>query len=540
MSDINSDMLNRDGFYRIEYRTDGVFLSVFAPVGSGRVVTAETVLAELLDREVRGFDPNHIRQLVLRQEQNIVIAEPQQEVIRDGQVKVETDRDGMKAYLIVYPPRGGQAVTFDVAMAALEQAGVVYGINEQLVRIALNNVQPGQRVMVAEGQPAKDGKNAKIEYRFNTDTRIRPAELENGRVDFYNLNLIKNVQPGEILAIRTPPTEGVPGKTVTGRELRPKPGKDVRIPAGKNTAISEDGTILMASTAGHVHIVSEKIMIDPVFERKGDVDFSSGNLNFLGTIIVRGSITYGFQVKCDGDLEVMGSIDGGSVFVGGNLTVRQGIQGQQKSVIDVKGNVITRFIENATVKSGGDVIVGEGIMHSNIDAGRTIAVGGKKGLIVGGQCRSGEEIMAKNIGSPHSTLTELEVGIRPEKRQIYNELVKKLKDATVNLDKTEKAVNVLKEWERRQGKLPSEKQILLFKLAQAQIQIQKDVESLNREKEAMDAEFEQIGNGRIRVSSRIYPGVNIRIGQFNTRVRDPIDFTNVYIDNGEFRFGPYS
>ncbi|MZP30559.1 DUF342 domain-containing protein [Heliobacterium undosum] len=531
---------NRHGCFQIEYRSEGVVLSVFPPVGKGRAVTVEEVLQEVKEREIRNADGKVIRTAVFRMEQNVVIAEPQQEIIRDGQVKVDIDRDGMRAYLIVYPPRGGKAVTLEAAKKALEQAGVIYGIDEEKVSHALTHIQTGQRVTVAVGKPPEDGKNAKIDYKVNTDTRIRPVELEDGRVDFYNLNLIRNVQPGEILAIRTPPTEGIAGSTVMGKEIRPRAGKDMRIPAGKNTQLSEDGCILMAGTAGHVYFNGEKIQVDPVFELKGDVDFSSGNLNFLGSIVIRGSVTYGFQVNCEGDLEVGGSIDGGAVTVGGSLTVRQGIQGQQKSIITVKGNVLTRFIENATVKAGGDIVVGEGIMHSSVDAGRGVTVGGKKGLIVGGRCRAGEEIHAKNVGSLHSTVTEIEVGIRPEKRAAYNELAKKLNDACVNLDKTEKAVNVLKEWEKRQGQLPMEKRMLLWKLTQAYSQLYKDVEALSSEKAAFDAEFEQVAKGRIRVAARLYPGVNIRIGQYTTRIRDPIDFTTVYIDNGEFRFTPYA
>ncbi|ABZ84808.1 conserved hypothetical protein [Heliomicrobium modesticaldum Ice1] len=539
VSDNSSVSEDRHGCFQIEYRSEGVVLSVYPPVGKGRAVTVEEVLQEVKEREIRNADGKVIRAAVYRMEQNVVIAEPQQEIIRDGQVKVDIDRDGMRAYLIVYPPRGGRAVTLEAAKKALEQAGVIYGIDEEKVNHALTQIQTGQRVAVAFGKPPEDGKNAKIDYKVNTDSRIRPVELEDGRVDFYNLNLIRNVQPGEILAIRTPPTEGIAGLTVLGKEIRPRAGKDMRIPAGKNTQLSEDGCILMAGTAGHVYFNGEKIQVDPVFELKGDVDFSSGNLNFLGSIVIHGSVTYGFQVNCEGNLEVRGSIDGGSVTVGGSLTVRQGIQGQQKSIITVKGDVLTRFIENATVKAGGDIVVGEGIMHSSVDAGRSITVGGRKGLIVGGRCRAGEEIHAKNVGSLHATATEIEVGIRPEKRAAYNELAKKLNDACVNLDKTEKAVNVLKEWEKRQGQLPVEKRMLLWKLTQAYSQLYKDVEALSSKKAALDAEFEQVAKGRIRVAARLYPGVNIRIGQYTTRIREPIDFTTVYIEQGEFRFTPY-
>lgn len=536
---LSGTVSNRDGEYRIEYCTDGVYLSVLPSEGQGRAVAVETVLDDLKEREVKGYNFQLIRQAVLNQTQGVKIAEAQEEVIRDGEVKIDVDRDEMKAYITVFPPRGGKTVTAELATEALRQAGVTFGIDSAQIRGAVEQ-RSVEKVLVAQGLPAENGKDAKIEYRFSTDTRIRPVELEDGRVDFYNLNMIKNVNVGEILVIRTPPTDGIPGMTVTGKELPAKPGKDLRIPAGKNTQLSDDGSLLFAASPGHVHISGERVNVNPVFELKGDVDFSSGNLNFLGSVVVRGSITYGFSVQCDGDLEVGGSIDGGSVTVGGNLTVRQGILGQHKSVIDVHGNVITRFVENAMIKAGGDVIVGEAIMHSNIDAGRHIMVGGKKGLIVGGNCRAGEEIVAKTIGSPRATATELEVGIRPERRQAYNELLNKLKDTLTNLDKTEKALHVLKDWEKRQGSLPEDKRILILKLTRSQFQLLHDREALTKEKVKMETEFEQMQKGKIRAATIIYPRVGITIGQFSTRVRDPVEFTTVFVDSGEFRFMPYN
>lgn len=456
----------------------------------------------------------------------------------DREFVVQVDKDGMQAHMIVTGTVGTDGIDYDAAMATLRSAGVVYGIKESEVRKVVEPSYFGQIIIVAWGTAPQPGTDSQLNYFFDATRTVHPTEIEDGRVDYYNLNLIKNVQVGDLLVVRIPPTQGLPGKSVLGKELRAKPGKDSRIPFGKNTRLSEDGSLLTAAVSGHVYINSGRVQVDPVFTWMGDVDLSSGNLSFLGSVIVRGSITYGFNVECDGNLEVGGSIDGGSVSVGGHLTVRQGIQGQQRSVLTIKGNVTSRFVENATVRADGDVIIGEGIMHSNIDAGGNVLVGGKKGVIVGGRVRAGGEITAKTIGSPFATPTELDVGIRPERRQYLTELLGRLRVDTANLDKTEKAIVVLKDWEKRQGGLPDEKRILLLKLTRSQFKLLKDVDDMTKEKEMIEKEFEQAFQGKIRAEFRIHPGVAISIGAFTMRVHDMINSSTVQIVDGIIRCSP--
>ena len=72
---------------------------------------------------------------------------------------------------------------------------------------------------------------------------------KNGRVDFRELNLVENVEAGQILATKKPPEEGVAGRTVTGKSLPAKPGKNTQIEIGKNVKLSDDGMSAMSNVA---------------------------------------------------------------------------------------------------------------------------------------------------------------------------------------------------------------------------------------------------------------------------------------------------
>ncbi len=60
------------------------------------------------------------------------------------------------------------------------------------------------------------------------------------------LNLVQNINKGEVICQQFRPVEGVPGRTVLDQEIPCKTGKEVRLPKGRNTEISEDGTQLLA------------------------------------------------------------------------------------------------------------------------------------------------------------------------------------------------------------------------------------------------------------------------------------------------------
>ena len=72
-----------------------------------------------------------------------------------------------------------------------------------------------------------------------------------------------------------------------GGEIKARPGKDLRLPLGVNTEITEDDTKLVAKITGHVCFVHRKVNVYPTYEVKGNVDFNTGNIKFPGNVIVR-------------------------------------------------------------------------------------------------------------------------------------------------------------------------------------------------------------------------------------------------------------
>ena len=522
----------------IEYKDDGVYLSVFPPQPSETPVSPEDIVRDMEVRKIEGFEFTKVRQIAREMKgEPVYIAPPQKEVIQDGTVRVEVSKDKLEAFIWVYPPRGGNPAKREDVDKALTDNNVVYGIREDVIQTALNLQNVSDPLLIARASDPIDGEDAKIELKAASGMRGKPTEMVDGRVDFYNLNLIQNVDQGEVLAVKTPATPGTPGYTVTGEEIPVKSGKDVQLAAGKNVELSEDSCSLLATAKGHLVVVGNKIGVSTVYEVNGDVDFNTGNVEFNGTVLVKGSIREGFKVAAYGDVEVMDTIADGIVECTGNLKVRNGIVGK-KSFIKAGGSVFAKFIENSIVESGGDVVVGEAVMHSKVNAKKSLAVGGK-GVIVGGIVRVGEEINCKIVGSPLATITELEAGISPELRQELSRLVKEKQTKEVDFDKADKAIKLLSQLKQVMGELPPDKLAIMARVTRVQVQLAQELEELKHAVEQAEYQILQSERGRILVQGVIHPGVKITIGSAYMQIQDDYPFVSLTRVGADIKINPY-
>ena len=154
---------------------------------------------------------------------------------------------------------------------------------------------------------------------------------------------------------------------------------------GKNVKLSEDGFSALAEINGQVLLLGGKINVEPIYTIPGDVNLRTGNILFLGTVIVKGNVEDGFSVKAAGNIEVFGSVGKCLVDAEGDIVVHQGIAAKTEGKIRCGKSLYSKFIEHAHVDAGEYVVVTDGIVHSHVDANKMILCQGKRAQIVGGQ-----------------------------------------------------------------------------------------------------------------------------------------------------------
>ncbi|MDD4602107.1 hypothetical protein SDC9_06245 [bioreactor metagenome] len=527
----NDDKL--DGFYSIHLLSDGVYLSVHAPQGEGARVLETVVFEDLKKRDIDEYNKSLTLQVVREAEgKQVKIADALVPKV-DPDIQVVVERDRMEASLQVVVAKNSRPVTLDLIMSKVQETGIVFGVDHAAIQKAFE--RPGLKIICAKGQRPLDGVNGRIEYRTNLENKGKPAEQEDGRVDFKSLNMFTTVYEGEVLAEKVPPTPGVSGIDIFGQQVGAKPGKDIPLPMGKNVKLIE-GNQLVAGIAGQLVFVNNKINIIPVIEVKEDVDLSTGNIEFVGSVVIRGSVQAGFTVKAQGDVEINGNVSGG-VVEGKNVTIRMGIQGMHRGYIKATENVVVKYIENATVIAGQDVTVSDVILHSKVSAGKKIIVEGRRGLIAGGTVTAGDEIRAKVAGTHMATNTELEVGVNPILRQEYQHIRKEIKKLETSLDQAIKALSILKSMD--QNSMPPERKEMLLKLTKTQFHLVGQIEVFRNRNTEIELALEEMRYGRIRISDIVYPGVKIVVGTLVKPMREQHKFVSFYADNGEIKVGSF-
>lgn len=455
----------------------------------------------------------------------------------DNLLRVTVDRDKMKAYLEVFPPGvSEQTCTLEQAQKAIAEAGIVYGIKEDKIKEALQDVNWGFEMVIAEGEPVINGEDAKITYNFTLPNQQGGPKMdEMGNVDYFDLGLINNIKAGQMLASRTPPTEGSVGHDVLGNELQPRRGKDVRLLRGNNTVIDQEETAIYAVIDGHVSLQGNKIMVNPVFKVNGDIDYGTGNIDFVGNVVISGNIASGFKVKAGGDIEVSGFIEGAEVEAGGSVIVKGGIAGGTKGKVLAGQNITARFVENSNLEAGGDILIKEAIMQSNLKAGGSVKVSSNRAIIVGGLIQATHEVEARTMGSQLATQTVIEVGVNPAHRDEYHELLRIRNEKKKIMDNLNQNLQAFQRSGIPMENLSEKKKADLIKMLDYFKSLHQEISQMEKRVVQLEAEFQRTQNAKVRAMEVAYPGVRISIGQAIYIVNDMAKYCEFIIDHGEVR-----
>ncbi|MCQ4087215.1 FapA family protein [Saccharibacillus sp. JS10] len=404
----------------------------------------------------------------------------------------------------------------------LAEQHVTFGIIDEAIRSFVNSPQlyVTQDLEIARGIPAIDGQNGTIDFMFDKEDEARPMEKEDGKVDYKELIRLKNVGKGQLLARRYPAKPGTPGKDVSGAEIACKPGKEVRFKIGKNVVTDENHTSLYATIEGMVSRTDNgKINVFNVYEVHGDVDYSTGNVDFVGTVVIRGSVLSGFRVKAAGDIRVQGGVEGAELEADGSIEIAGGVIGYHKGLIKAGMNMKSSFVQDGNVEAGEDIIVSQSIMHSEIRAGKNVVCNGAKGLIVGGSVQAGETVTAKTIGNNMATPTAIEVGVLPNLRNELADLHKTLRETADNMLKTTQALNMLDQMASA-GNLSGDKLALRAKLSVTKRK--QEQERIHCKERIFEIEqiLEDSDRAKVIVTDTIYGGAKIMIGRYTKFLKE--------------------
>ena len=399
--------------FDVEIDENGINLVVYK-VDNKKALTLKRILKELEDRKIKDFDLGNVEKALYSLNTKIKIAEYDSEYYIDSEVEIEI-LNNMEATLLITKPKRGRETTVEHVLELCKEKGVEFGVRKKAVKTMIEEKIYDKRAILAKGKDPIHGVDARIIYTFEKDDESgeNNGGPENKKVDFKKLNLIINVEKDEVIGKKIEAKEGEDGMDIFGKAIPARPPKDVTFSVGKNTYVSEDGLYLRSAIDGQIIMKGKILTVEPILNISGNVDYSTGNIDFVGSVIVQGNIVSGFEVKAEGDIIVEGLVEDCALISEGKIVVNNGILGNEeyKHQIYAREGIKAKFIQNMKVKTEGIVEVDKHILHSYVEAKNKIVVTSGQGIIIGGEVISQEGIEANIAGGKYETPTKLSIGI---------------------------------------------------------------------------------------------------------------------------------
>ena len=449
-----------------------------------------------------------------------------------AEIIVEISRDRMQASVRFDTRKGRGLRSVSDIQEALAAKKVVFGINMEAIKKGCKGLSP---FVAAVGVPPQHGENAVIERKFDLGIKGRPVVDKYDRVDYKNLNLFVLVKKGSVLAVRIPQTQGVPGKNVLGAEVMARNGRPLPLPLGKGTAQQGENTVI-AAIDGQIVDSKTKIAVDPHLIIRSSVGVSTGNIDFDGSVEIKGNVEAGFIVKATGDIEIGGVVSGGDVH-GRNVFVSGGVNGMGRGQVTADEDVRVSFAENARIEAGQDIHISDVSLHSNLRAGKHIILEDRRGQITGGFAAAGEEIRANVLGNQACVVTNISVGIDPTLQHKYNTACNEYKETKKRLTEITQMLNTLSKIDV--SKLPPQRVEQINSLTRSQFPLVGKLKRQEAEIAAMTEELSQMKNGKIAVASIIYPGVRISINSLKKNIQSELQRCTLTVKDDEVTVGLY-
>lgn len=205
----------------------------------------------------------------------------------------------------------------------LRKNGINYGIIEENL-IQCTKGDDAESILVAKGEPLINDEDDIIEYKFNVEKSAKKIIEDNeGRVDFKSIGTVEAIKEGQVLAIKHDGNPGQDGKDITGVVKKHKNGKKLTLKAGEGCTI-KDNTIV-STTSGRPSLKNGVVHVNQIYTISEDVGIKTGNIKFIGNIVIDGEVNEGMKVEAGNDIEIKKNVDRSEIKAKGNILINGNI-----------------------------------------------------------------------------------------------------------------------------------------------------------------------------------------------------------------------
>jgi len=211
----------------------------------------------------------------------------------------------------------------------LKQLIIITAIKE--IYSGLNPIIILERLSALLGENHEEGLISFLKEKIKTDSRDNEIimSLKNTlryRFPFqlFNYNWLGdvaiNVIVNQMIGVLNPENNNLTLTIDTSDAFKSRLSLIKNLNFGKGV-IFKDDTKVTSKINGNLVLRYDTLDVMPVFVTMGDVSLETGNIVFLGTVIVRGDVQPGCEVKAAGNVYVYGKADPASIEAGGDVFI---------------------------------------------------------------------------------------------------------------------------------------------------------------------------------------------------------------------------
>ncbi len=341
--------------------------------------------------------------------------------VADTTLQATVAPDRSSAELVIPAGCALDGLTRATCVAALQAVGVmveddVLRACDELLHQATSEADiTGSRAcrgVVAQSIAPVHGQNGQLEWLVD-----RP--LPSGEARHYDRCAFIMVKRGQEIARIIAPTPHQDGRDVTGQPLPATPGQAVELQLDDTLSADSRG-VLIAQADGAINPDDPTLRVHNVLQIDEYVDFSTGNIDFSGDVIIGKGVRDCFTVRATGSVTCDGVIEAATVHCLGDLVTR-GMAGRDRGSAVTAGHLVARYLDNVTAQIGLDLRVERSIF--NCDTTICGGIDSPRATIVGGRHVVTGAIRVNVVGSPANVPTELVVATVPRLDPFHHKLV---------------------------------------------------------------------------------------------------------------------
>lgn len=424
-----------------------------------------------------------------------------QSQIKSEDFQFDFNANDMEAFVTVLTR--DKEVSTKRLLEILEDNGICKGIIDEAVSLIVSGQGYRKAVLVARGLLPDKGKDGWYEYFFNTDTERKPKVLKDGSVDYQNINWFEMVKEGQKLAVYHPAEEGLDGYTVRGAEVKGRKGAEKRILMGQGFVLDEDKVTYRAAIDGMVRLENEELKVTSHLVLD-EITLATGNIQFNGSIHIRGDVGYGTVVRATDDIVIDGNVEAATIESDGSIVLKKGMNSAGRGMIQAGRDVVSRFFESAKVTAKGNIEVDK-CLNSQLYAGGTIT---STRVIAGGVAQAESGFKLNSVGNQAGLHTVLKVRMSQKMRE-ENRMVK------VAIQEARQELEMLNNsYEEYKAKFPPEvrnNMEIFKKIEKAVFTKQKHLEQFMKLEAEVDESLKKTKEARVVITGQAFEGTVIEM-----------------------------